>query len=148
MIRKYKSVYSLEAKAHTVVPDTFPKYLKQQQRWKKSWIRETFIASSFIWKKHPLAALFFFTYIFLALVSPIVFYRAMIYQPLVYHSWPFVYLAGLFLMLLLHGIYYRLEVGKKDWLMPVAYFWLNTVILIWQLPWAAMTMADTRWGTR
>ena len=45
IIKKYKAVYSSEAKAHTVVPDKFSKYLKQQQRWKKSWIRETFIAS-------------------------------------------------------------------------------------------------------
>ena len=35
MIRKYKSVYCTEARAETVVPDTFSKYLKQQQRWKK-----------------------------------------------------------------------------------------------------------------
>lgn len=148
IIRKYKSVYSTEARAHTVVPDTFKKYLKQQQRWKKSWIRETIIASSFMWKKNILAAFFFYCYVFLALSSPIVFFRAVIWQPYLYSTFPFVYLAGLFLMLLMHGIYYRLEVGHKNWFMAVVSFWFHTVILVWQLPWAAVTISDTKWGTR
>ncbi len=148
VIRKYKTVYSAEARAETVVPNTFTKYLKQQQRWKKSWIRETIIAGSFMWKKNILAAFFFYSYIFLALASPFVFIRAVFWNPVMYHTLPLVYLSGLFLMLLLHGIYYRIEVGQRSWFMAVAAFWFHTVILIWQLPWAAMTIVDTRWGTR
>lgn len=148
MIRKYKAVYSEEAKAHTVVPDNFRKYLRQQQRWKKSWIRETFIAASFIWKKHPLAAISFYLYVFLAFSSPIVFIRAVIWHPYIYHEWPIVYLGGLFLMLLLHGLYYRIHVGAKAWFLAIISFWFHTVILMWQLPWALFTIADTRWGTR
>jgi hyaluronan synthase len=148
MLRKYRTVYSGEALAKTVVPNTFKKYLKQQQRWKKSWVRETIIASSFIWKKNILSAIFFYIYVFLALVAPIVFFRAVLWHPIVYETVPLVYLAGLFLMLFLHGIYYRLEVGDKNWFTAVVSFWFTTVILIWQLPWAAVTMNDTRWGTR
>lgn len=73
IIRKYRAVYSPEARAKTVVPDTFRQYLRQQQRWKKSWIRETFIASAFMWRRNIFAALSFYAYVFLALVSPIVF---------------------------------------------------------------------------
>lgn len=148
IIRKYKAVYSSEAKAHTVVPDKFSKYLKQQQRWKKSWIRETFIASFFIWKKNPLAALSFYTYIFLAFSSPIVFFRAILWYPYITHKWPIVYLSGLLLMLFLHGLYYRIEVGKRAWFLAIISFWFHTVILMWQLPWAFITLRDSRWGTR
>ena len=148
MIRNYKAIYSPEAKAHTVVPDNFKKYLRQQQRWKKSWIRETFIAATFIWKKNPIAAIFFYMYIFLAFSSPIVFMRALVWHPFVYHELPFVYLSGLFLMLFLHGLFYRIEVGKRAWFLAILSFWFHTVILMWQLPWALITMADTRWGTR
>jgi len=148
MLRKYRAAYSFEAKAYTVVPDTFDKYLKQQQRWKKSWIRETFIASSFIWKKNPIAALSFYTYVFLAFAGPVVFIHAMVWNPLIAHIAPVVYLCGLLLMLLLHGIYYRIHVGREPWIKAVAVFWFYSVILMWQLPWAAMTLADTRWGTR
>lgn len=148
IIRKYKAVYSPEAKAHTVVPDNFRQYAKQQQRWKKSWIRETIIAGSFIWQKNTLAAFFFYLYVFLAFSSPVVFFRAVLWYPAVYDIWPVVYLFGLFLMLFLHGIYYRIEVGKKSWFLAIVSFWFHTVILMWQLPWAMVTLSDSRWGTR
>lgn len=148
MIRKYRAVYSPEARAHTVVPDTFRKYMIQQQRWKKSWVRETFIASSFIWKKNPIAAFFFYAYVFLAFVSPIVFVRALIWKPYTDQVVPFAYLGGLLLMLLMHGLYYRIMVGRKSFALAVVSFWFYTVVLMWQLPWAFVTIADTKWGTR
>jgi hyaluronan synthase len=148
MIRKYRAAYSPEAKAHTIAPDNFRTYIKQQQRWKKSWIRETFIASSFIWKKNPLAAIFFYAYVFLAFTSPIVFLRAVVWYPYVHNIWPVVYLSGLLLMLLLHGLFYRLKVGRKAWFLAIISFWFHTVILMWQLPWALVTISDTKWGTR
>ncbi len=148
MLRNHYAVYSSEAKAYTVVPETFGKYMRQQQRWKKSWVRETMIAASFIWRKHPLAAAFFYSYIFLAFAGPLVFIHAVVWNPLVLHTLPWVYLGGLFLMLILHGIYYRAHVGKKPWISAVATFWFYTVVLMWQLPWALFTIADTRWGTR
>lgn len=148
MIRKYRAVYAEQAKAHTVVPDTFGKYMRQQQRWKKSWLRETFIASTFMWKKNPIAALSFYSYAFLAFVSPIVFIRAMIWHPVTTQEWPVIYLLGLLLMLILHGLFYRLNVGPRKWVLGICSFWFNTVILMWQLPWALFTMNDTRWGTR
>ena len=148
MIRKYRAVYSEEAKAHTVVPDTFGKYVKQQQRWKKSWLRETFIASQFMWKKNPIAAISFYSYAFLAFASPVVFFRALIWHPVTTHEIPVVYLLGLFLMLVLHGVYYRLHVGPRTWFLAICSFWFNTVLLMWQLPWALVTIKDSRWGTR
>lgn len=148
IIKKYRACYSPEARAHTVVPDNFMVYLRQQQRWKKSWVRETFIASLFMWKKNPIAALSFYTYIFLAFLSPIVFFRAVLWYPITSGNWPIIYMLGLFLMLFLHGLFYRSQVGPKAWFLAILSFWFNTVILIWQLPWAVVTIKDSRWGTR
>lgn len=147
-IRKYEAVYSPLAGAETVVPDTFSKYIKQQQRWKKSWIRETFIATTFMWRKNIVAATFFYLYTFLALISPIVFLRAMVWYPIANHTLPFIYLLGLFLMLMLQGIYYRIATGYDKWFSAIVSSWANSVILIWQLPWAFFTLRDSRWGTR
>ncbi|HUQ30097.1 MAG TPA: glycosyltransferase [Candidatus Paceibacterota bacterium] len=148
MLRKYWAAYSKEAKAYTVVPDTFGKYMKQQQRWKKSWVRETFIAASFIWRKDPAAALFFYAYVFLAFASPVVFVHAVLWNPIFYGILPIVYLVGLFIMLMLHGIYYRIYTQDRRWFFAVISYWFYSVILMWQLPWAFVTIADTRWGTR
>lgn len=149
IIRKYDAVYSPEAQAYTVVPSTIRKYVKQQQRWKKSWIRETFIASSFMWRKNPIAAISFYSYMFLAFAAPVIFIRAVFYIPIFdSHAWPVAYLAGLALMLILHGVYYRNRVKDSPWFLPALTFWFYTVMLMWQLPWAFLTMRDTRWGTR
>lgn len=148
IIKKYRACYSYEARAHTVVPDNFPTYVRQQQRWKKSWVRETFIASLFMWRKNPLAAISFYSYIFLAILSPIVFFRAVIWYPITSGNIPIIYMLGLFLMLLLHGLFYRSQVGPRAWILAIISFWFNTVILIWQLPWAIVTIKDSRWGTR
>jgi hypothetical protein len=131
-IRKYEAVYSPKAIAHTVVPDTWPKYIKQQQRWKKSWIRETFIAATFMWKKNPLAALFFYLYLVLAFLSPVVFVRAIIWYPISTHLFPYIYMIGLLLMLCLQGIYYRIETGNRRWVLAILGAWWASVILIWQ----------------
>jgi hyaluronan synthase len=124
------------------------KYVRQQQRWKKSWIRETFIAAMFMWKKNPIAALSFYTYAFLAFVAPIVFIRAIFYAPITTNDWPIMYLTGLALMLVLHGVYYWNYTKQKEWFLPVITFWFYTVMLMWQLPWALFTIRDSRWGTR
>lgn len=148
IIRKYRAVYSSEAKAFTIVPETFQTYMRQQQRWKKSWIRETFIASLFMWKRNPIAAMSFYSYMFLAFISPIVFIRAVFWHPTSTGEWPVIYLMGLLLMLVLHGLFYRIEAGPRAWALAVVSFWVNTVILMWQLPWALFTIRDARWGTR
>ena len=36
----------------------------------------------------------------------------------------------------------------RRWFSAVVAFWFYTVILMWQLPWAFVTIADSRWGTR
>ena len=149
IIKDYDAVYCPEARAFTIVPDKLGKYIRQQQRWKKSWIRETFIASSFMWKKNPIAALSFYSYVFLAFAAPIIFIRAIFFIPFfVSHAWPFAYLFGLAIMLILHGVYYHNHVKNSPWFLPALTFWFYTVMLMWQLPWAVLTMQDTRWGTR
>jgi len=149
VIRKYDAIYSPNALAYTVVPDTFHKYVKQQQRWKKSWVRESFIAATFMWKKNILASISFYSYVFLAFAAPVVFLHAVLYFPVFKsHQLPVAYLIGLCLMLVLHGIYYRNHTKDSNWFLPVITFWFYTILLMWQLPWAFITMRDMRWGTR
>ncbi|HEU0086004.1 MAG TPA: glycosyltransferase [Candidatus Paceibacterota bacterium] len=149
IIKKYDAINTAEAKAETVVPDNFQTYMRQQQRWKKSWVRETFIAAKFMWKKNPIAAISFYTYLFLAFAAPFVFFHAVIYYPLaISGQTPLPYLFGLFIMLVLHGVYYRNQTKRTDWLTSSIAFWVYTVLLIWQLPWALLTMKDSRLRTR
>ncbi len=57
VLRDWRVVYEKRAVSHTIVPDTFRGFLKQQTRWKRSWTRESLLVAKFIWRKHPVAAL-------------------------------------------------------------------------------------------
>ena len=56
VLRDWRITYQSTAKSHTLAPATLHRFLVQQARWKKSWLRESLHVSRFIWKKHPVAA--------------------------------------------------------------------------------------------
>lgn len=146
--RGYKLTYCRDAIAYTIVPDTMKGFWKQQLRWKKSWTRECFIASGMLWKRHPLMSIGFYLNVVLSLIAPLVVARALFWYPWHFHQIPFYYLIGLFLISLLYGLYYYYHTGKRFWFYGVVFTWFYTLILIWQLPYAILTLRDSKWGTR
>ena len=60
ILRTHKVIYDSKARVSTLVPETYSQFFRQQLRWKKSWVRESLIATTFIWKKPPLMAISFF----------------------------------------------------------------------------------------
>lgn len=144
----YKAMYSPTAVAHTFVPDTYKKFMKQQLRWKKSWVRESLIAGTFMWKKNPIMSISFYLGVILPLMAPIVVARALIWFPITTHKAPFYYLIGLALMAIVYGLYYRIYIKDNKWIYGVLFASFYTLVLIWQLPWAILNLRDAKWGTR
>ncbi len=143
-----KTLFSPTAISYTFVPDTFRQFMKQQQRWKKSWVRESFRAGSFIWKRHPLMAISFYLATILPLLAPVVAVRALILFPLKTGTFPFFYICGLVLITLIYGLYYRIHARGNSWIVASFAAIFYNLILMWQLPWAILTLRDSRWGTR
>jgi hyaluronan synthase len=141
-------LYSPDATAYTFVPDTMRKFMRQQLRWKKSWVRESLIASTFMWKKNPIMSLGYYIGVLLPLLAPVIVFHALIYYPLHYHTFPYFYLFGLLLMSCIYGLYYRIYVRDKRWIYGAVFAVFYTIFLIWQLPYAILTLRDVRWGTR
>ena len=146
--KEYKTLFAPEAKAYTFVPDTFKKFLKQQLRWKKSWVRESFKASRFMWKRNPIMSLSFYLGVLLPLIAPIIVFRALIWYPYVTNKLPYFYLMGLLLMAIIYGLYYYIYMRDKKWVYGILFATFSTIILIWQLPYAILNLRDARWGTR
>lgn len=144
----YAALFAPEAKAYTFVPDTFKKFLKQQLRWKKSWVRESLKAGLFIWKRHPIMSISFYLGVILPLLAPIIVVRALLWYPYVTGKAPWFYLAGLLLMAVVYGLYYYIFTKDKKWVYGVLFATVYTLILIWQLPWAILNLRDPKWGTR
>ncbi len=145
-----KTMYTHKAQAYTICPDSFRTLVKQQVRWKKSWIINSYFTSRFIYKKQPFVAFtYFFPLILVTLATPIMAIKALIINPLYYSILPFYYLFGTFLLASLFTIYYRgLSRENKFW--PYVFAWsiLNTFFLSFILVYAALTLQNRKWGTR
>lgn len=149
VLRNWRVVYCESAKANTIVPERYMKFLKQQLRWKKSWIREGFVSSSFMWKKHPVAALSFYVNLILPTLGPIVvgwvLYMAIFhYNPLFLVT----FLFGVITMGSLFGIFLSITQNEKYCFYMPLFSIFYTLVMIWQMPYALLTLKKTHWGTR
>lgn len=146
----YKTIYTTKTLAYTIVPDSFKKLLKQQVRWKKSWIVNAFITGSFIYKKHPfVATVYFFPLVAVSLLTPITVFAALVYSPIVHNMSPIAYLLGIFLLTSITAVYYRI-LDRKNKYWAYLYLWvlLNVCFLSYLVFYAAVRLQDRNWGTR
>lgn len=152
VLRDWRVRYESQAVSHTIVPDTFRQFLTQQMRWKRSWARESLVVSSFIWRKHPVAALSTYVSIVLPLLAPIVVARALAWRPIVEDGGtPFIYLLGIYVLALVYGLYYAIRTRRYDdtlWIYGVIFVFFYLVFLVWQTYWAVLTANRSTWGTR
>ena len=138
--------FQYTAQANTVVPTTFRQYLRQQVRWKKSWIRENVLLASFIHCK-GFKSLFFYLSFVLHIANYIVLGRVFFWDILQLHS---VWFATFYTLgVLLTGFIYALFCRKqKHWqwriLFPAFYSILSLPLLVYSL----LTLYDTSWMTR
>lgn len=146
--RNYKALYAPEAKSYTFVPAKFRQFMRQQLRWKKSWVRESLIACTFIWKRNTIMAVSFYLGFILPLIAPIIVVRALVWYPYVTGNLPWFYILGMMLMAVIYGLYYYIYTSDKKWLYGIVFAAFYTLVLIWQLPWAILNLRDASWGTR
>ncbi|HAM36591.1 MAG TPA: family 2 glycosyl transferase [Elusimicrobia bacterium] len=149
VLKNYRVVYHAGARCSTYAPDNWSGFLKQQLRWKKSWVRETLTTALIMTREHPLAALPYFTSILVTLMSPMVVLRVFLYSPLVMGAATyFPYLFGLMLVFLLFGVLYYYYTQSRYWyyglVFAVVYSWVFSL----QTYYAILTVRKNHWGTR
>ena len=145
---RWKVLYAPDARAKTVVPETMKQFLRQQLRWKKSWIRESLAASRFMWKGHPINAALFYSSIILTSYGPTCdSARGLRSEPFVLGV-PYYYVIGVVAMSMVYALYYRMYRPDPLWKYGVLFAFFYTAVLVWQLPIAIASLSDTRWGTR
>lgn len=145
-----KTVFSSRARAYTVVPENWKQLLKQQLRWKKSWIINFFLTSRFIFKKQPFVAFFYYLpLIFISFLTPIMTFRALIFAPFTRGILPFYHIAGIMIVTAIMVIYYR-YLDKKNKYWPYLFLWslFTLFVLSFMIVWAAIRIQDRSWGTR
>lgn len=151
VLRDWRVLYEKRAVSHTIVPAGFRAFIVQQTRWKRSWTRESLLVARFIWRKHPVAALFTYASIVLPLIAPIAALHAVLWTPLLHHTGPpLIYLAGIYALALVYSLYYLLFQEHYDllWLYGILFAFLYLAVMLWQTYYAIATCRTSAWGTR
>jgi hyaluronan synthase len=151
VLRGWKVRYESRAISHTIVPETFSQFMTQQVRWKRSWTRESLILGSFMYRKHPVAALSAYVGMALPLIAPVVAVRAILYMPAIEGaSAPIIYVLGVYAMAVAYGLYYVAirPTYSPVWVYGIVFCFFYLVFLLWQTYYAILTARTSSWGTR
>lgn len=148
ILRTHRTSYQDSAICSTIVPSTMNVFLKQQMRWKRSWLRESLRACTFIWRKEPFMALFFLVGLLVPIAAPIIVLYNLVYVPAVYHIFPTTFLMGILLMALLMSLAHLLFRKSRLWVFGLVFCAFYEFVLLWQMPVAWVTFWKSTWGTR
>ncbi len=147
----YRTLYTNEVQAYTIVPNTIRQFLKQQIRWKKGWFVNSIKASQFIVKRDPFVAFtYFFPLIAVTLLTPFMALRAFFYTPIAHGpSATIYYMIGVLCVTMLIMVVYRF-VARENRYWPYLFLWacINMMLLSYLLFYALATIQDRRWNTR
>ncbi|RNB92554.1 glycosyltransferase [Brevibacillus fluminis] len=148
ILKTHRTGYQDSAICSTIVPSDMGVFLKQQMRWKRSWLRESLRASGFIWRKEPFMALFFYVGVIVPIAAPIIVLYNLGYVPIIHHVFPSTFLMGLFMMALLMSLAHLLFRRSKLWVFGIVFCVFYELVLLWQMPVAWVTFWKSTWGTR
>lgn len=146
-IKDWKIVYSKSVQSWTIVPNTFAKLIRQQVRWKKSFIRNIFFTGLFYWKKPLLPALMYYLHILFVLAGPFIVFRHLIYFPMSGNiSIAILYLLGIVLIGFMFGLAYKLENRNcHKWIYRPLMSLFSTLVLSWLIFYSVITVKKMTW---
>lgn len=146
--RDWHTVYCKSARAWTEVPDTFGRLIRQQVRWKKSFLRNIFFTGGFYWRRSFLAALLYYLHICFVLLGPFVAFRHLVLLPLQGNvESAFLYLFGIVLIGSFFGLAFRREERRgRGWMYRPLMSVLSTIVLSWLVFYSMFTIKKMTWA--
>lgn len=148
ILRHHRTDYQDTAICYTIVPNDYDVFLKQQMRWKRSWLRESLVASTFMWKKEPFMSVMFYMGVLVPIIAPFIVCYNLIYIPIMHRVFPFTFILGMFLMAGLMSACQLFLRRSTTWLYGIWFCLYYEMVLLWQMPIAWFTFWKSTWGTR
>lgn len=148
ILRHHRTGYQDTSICYTIVPNDYDVFLRQQMRWKRSWLRESLVAAAFMWRKEPFAAVSFYMGLLVPIIAPVVVCYNLIYVPLTYRVFPTTFMLGMISMAVLMSACQSLLRRSTTWLYGIWFCIYYEMILLWQMPIAWFTFWKSTWGTR
>lgn len=149
VLRHKRVVYQSSAVAATIAPETLKRFLTQQLRWKKSWLRESLYVVRYFWRKNPVSACLTYASIIFPFFAPFVVLHALvghIHGGVNDGLW--FYLIGTYAAAVLYSLYYAFRRRSGLWHHGMTFIFVYMTVLVFQTFWGIATMRDNRWGTR
>lgn len=148
MLRHHRTYYQDTAICSTIVPNDHKVFLRQQMRWKRSWLRESFTAGTFIWRKEPFAAIFFYVGLCVPILAPVVVIYNLLYVPITTFAFPTTFVVGMLMMAMLMSSAQLFLRKSTTWFFGFLFCLYYEAVLLWQMPIAILTFWKSTWGTR
>ncbi len=148
IVEHHRTYYQDTSICSTIVPNRHKVFLKQQMRWKRSWLRESLKAGRFMWKKEPLMSIFFYFGLLIPLIAPFIVIFNLVYIPLTLKVFPTTFLLGLLMMALMMSFAQLILKKSSLWAHGLLFCMYYEFVLLWQMPWAWITFWVSDWGTR
>ncbi|WP_405673717.1 glycosyltransferase [Streptomyces sp. NBC_01530] len=146
--RRWRVGYVYSAKVWTNAPPRFRPLMKQQIRWKKSFIRNLCFTGTFMWHMGPGPATLYYGHVLWVSAAPFMAFRHMIWAPA--HGEAFLtllYLCGIILKGCAYGLAFKIDnPGDNHWIYRPAMGLLSTLLLAWMLPYSLATIRRGVWS--
>jgi hyaluronan synthase len=145
--QQWKLKYSPSVKVEIGVPKTLRSLIKQQIRWRKSFIRSIFATGSIYWQRPLPVAIIYYLIIALRLLRPYIIIKSLIMLPLTGDILSGIfYLGGAMFSGLMYGIDVRLrKPGYPRWFYRPLMNVISTFIFTWLIIYAAITIKNKTW---
>jgi hyaluronan synthase len=143
----WKVLYSQSIRVNVGVPTTLSDLVKQQIRWRKSFIRSLFSTGGMFWKRPFYAAFLYYLITAMKFVRPYIVFHALFFLPFVgdLESTALYFLSIMFTGMI-YAVDFRLRnPGDPLWLYRPLFTMLTTFVYTWLLIYAAITIKNKSW---
>jgi hypothetical protein len=140
-------LYTQNIRVNIGVPTKLSDLLKQQIRWKKSFIRSLISTGGMYWRRPFWIALLYYIQTVMKFVRPYVLFHAVFMLPLMgdfRSTW--LWFLGIMFTGMIYAVDFRLRnPGDPLWLYRPIFTILTTFVYTWLLPYAALTIKNKAW---
>jgi hyaluronan synthase len=143
----WKMVYSPSIKVLIGPPSNFSAYVKQQIRWRKSFIRSIFSTGRTYWRRpFPIAALFYLQ-MGLKMLRPLIVFKSVVILPLMGdYITAILYFASVLFTSTIYAVDFRLRnPGSTQWIYRPIMTLFQMFVINWLLFYALITIRKTSW---
>jgi hyaluronan synthase len=139
--------YSYSIRVNVGVPTTISALVKQQIRWKKSFIRSLFSTGGDYWKRPFLSALLYYIQTSMRFVRPYIVFYSIVMLPLKGDVTSLVFwISGIMFTGMIYAVDFRLRnPGDRLWLYRPLFTFLTTFVYTWLLIYSAITIRNKSW---